>query len=622
MSSAPETTVPDNILIDPRVLRSDYCPNDAEVLQMKSLLKKENEACEKYWNEMADLRRRIRDLGKRKQNLMERADSSPEEKEALEACQRDIADLNQRMGDLDTRQRALNQRVTQRLAVTSPLRRNSVEVWRDIFSLVCSSTEDEDENEYGLILNIDEKLNSHKPIPIILSHVCSRWRRILNDNPEFWSSICIKFSSLPPFSKELLGLYLENSEGHPLDISIEGRGEGFNSSSSGAIPDQEAQITWDTLKAQLHRCGSLTLDGVELDLDIPQIPFPNLVTLKDNSVFTASWQSSFRDAPLLSTVITTLLYPSSDLPYSQLTSLRCQELLPDELEKLVQEVLPACQDLEDLTFGLSSVNRFQVPPPAEYVDFRSTSVVELPSLRTLEYDRENHVGGTMSSGLIGKLFGSIRTPVLESLSMQCEEFSEEGWTPSFFRFLTQPGGSLQHLTLNIDRRNWSKLQSMSSLMEALPGLTEFELEIVACLDVMRFEDGMDSFMQGTVIDLFQSLEVREQSSSTLVPNLDSISVSIQLFDICKTEGLGSIADILDPVLKVAESRNTKPARLNDIVPLTSVSLSIKRCSTNPYASRFRSSWKMHQFTPEERGRIENLLKDGVNVMIYEKGVGT
>ena len=70
------------------------------------------------------------------------------------------------------------------------------------------------------IFNIAHRSNLYRrtSVPLLISHVCHRFREITAHTPLLWADICFGYGCIR--SRELLELYLSRSHGYPLDIEL------------------------------------------------------------------------------------------------------------------------------------------------------------------------------------------------------------------------------------------------------------------------------------------------------------------------------------------------------------------------------------------------------------------
>ncbi|KAF8332172.1 hypothetical protein F5887DRAFT_997263 [Amanita rubescens] len=85
-------------------------------------------------------------------------------------------------------------------------------------------SEDDDDSDYSVrssdeISSFEEiPFINHLPLPFVVSHVCSAWRRVALSTPRLWSNVCIR--TFGPCSKRLATEWLLKAGSCPLFITI------------------------------------------------------------------------------------------------------------------------------------------------------------------------------------------------------------------------------------------------------------------------------------------------------------------------------------------------------------------------------------------------------------------
>ncbi|KAL0572004.1 hypothetical protein V5O48_009959 [Marasmius crinis-equi] len=460
-----------------------------------------------------------------------------------------------------------------------------VEVWQTIFALACLTKEG-----YALLLDSSYRRKARLKVPpIIISHVCSRWRDIAISSPFLWSTIAINLSFLPHFAPDLLRIYLENSKQCLLDIRIHGF---YYDAPKGT------ETTWGTLVPHLRRCSSLFCSHLPQSLTIPEGSFPNLTTLEDTfPTADTRWQNYFQVTPKLTSITTSSLYPYHTFPYSQLTSMEFRYLQLNDVETLIKHVLPPAKSLESLTVGVS-ISRGGREPEGS-IGLRQAET--LPVLRKLVLsDRES--GASMNSPVLRDIVGSFKTPTLITLQLECAENCSAGWSSSFFSFLTHASTSLRHFSLTIRHSVIPERRTLSRLLELVPNLTEFRLKMrngSTTVEGAPWLTGMqyEAFVPTYVGDLFLDLRVTDQRPAVLVPKLTYISVSLPRITLN--------SDTLSQILDAAESRVTASISTHgtNVQSLGKLSLA---CRGKFGADRDSDIWP-------DPTRIQSLMRKGVQI---------
>ncbi|KAK1226759.1 hypothetical protein PQX77_010255 [Marasmius sp. AFHP31] len=242
------------------LLSSNYAPTDAEISQTTTLIE--------------------------------------EEERALAACKSGITNFRRVLEDLMGRRSILVKRIEQHRAAVPVARRLPAELWVRIFARVYTMTDD----EYPLTLHTSG--GALMGPAIALSQVCSCWRSILLGTPTLWTSVDVDFSSLLPSSQRALELYLRNFKQLPLHVTLQGGNNYY-----ARIHKEDIKTLQDTMMPHIHRYGSLSCHH-HLG---KKFVIPGALT-DDSRDRKAEWQAGFKDAPRLTSVVSSFLYPLHDLP--------------------------------------------------------------------------------------------------------------------------------------------------------------------------------------------------------------------------------------------------------------------------------------------------------------------
>ncbi|KAK0447608.1 hypothetical protein EV421DRAFT_1900980 [Armillaria borealis] len=96
--------------------------------------------------------------------------------------------------------------------LSSPAHYDPDSILKRIFALACLRDEDED----------DSKSHIQWLTPLVISHICSHWRKVSLDMPEMWSYLDINWLTNPTAGLELLRLYIARTKADtPLSIRID-----------------------------------------------------------------------------------------------------------------------------------------------------------------------------------------------------------------------------------------------------------------------------------------------------------------------------------------------------------------------------------------------------------------
>lgn len=162
------------------------------------------------------------------------------------------------------------------------------ELLADIFVnlIVAESVGPDDEEDYT-------DARTRHPTPIILSHVCQRWRNITFSTPQLWSCLSYRGAS---WNEQARHSFLERSRGTPLDVIYWG-------STDVSVFGENQRITslFDDLSKELGRLRSITLEchGPDAVLKVvnlltdplnsfPQLRSLNISIIQHNPSFTTT----------------------------------------------------------------------------------------------------------------------------------------------------------------------------------------------------------------------------------------------------------------------------------------------------------------------------------------------
>ncbi|KAJ4466994.1 hypothetical protein J3R30DRAFT_3250423, partial [Lentinula aciculospora] len=110
---------------------------------------------------------------------------------------------------VSNKQKTLEAYIGDLRCAVSPIRRLPPEILSDIFKYVCC-------NYVGVNCISKEKMS----LPTVaLSHVCTRWRRIVESTPSLWTSITLKHAT-KYVSSYWLETFLSTSRSSPLDLVV------------------------------------------------------------------------------------------------------------------------------------------------------------------------------------------------------------------------------------------------------------------------------------------------------------------------------------------------------------------------------------------------------------------
>ncbi|KAG7096362.1 hypothetical protein E1B28_003806 [Marasmius oreades] len=547
--------------IDPILLHSIHVPSQVEIAQTLDSLEKETQQLQQYENTIDPLRRILKKLEAERQQL--------------------------------------EVQITRRHSITSVQRRLPVEIWETIFSFACSFSS---EDGYSLSIGFDPvfRVNTMAVFPILLSHVCSRWRAIAFGCHTIWSSISInRVRDISMNHKILVGAFLANSGKSPLNIRV--------------VEDRLSGPThamWELLKSHLSRCERLSValkDYTSLEtFGGADITFHDLLSLRvDTSnirrrpeLDNPFWQALCHALKLTQARVPNT-YPHNPLPYPQLTTLVLDAVHPDRMDHLLR-ALELSRNLCSFTF-LRMYSYGGLPNSLDHV----IRPVQMPSLRTLLLSPDT-VLPTSHTATLEVLCSSLMMPNLSAFGMGCTGSTSNvtHWPSSLLAMLRRSSTTLRHMWLSllpIHEPVWEA--PLSVLLEITPNLTHLELgEWCKNTDIDYSDSDSDSDSDDEFDSLISSsiTVITYVAQNTLLPNLEYISlVRVQLD-----------SDILAKLLTFAASRS--PCRLqSDVTPVPSRSLKKIRI-VPPSVVEDSSKPVLEAHMLEE---ITLLEQDGVKVVI-------
>ncbi|KAF9254727.1 hypothetical protein L218DRAFT_885676, partial [Marasmius fiardii PR-910] len=139
-----------------------------------------------------------------------------EETRELQQYKRDIAYLRRTLEQMEARKNDLESHRERRRCFLSVQRKVPFEIWEEIFAIVCFSNSTD-----RCSLTIQQYEGKVRAIPITLSHVCSRWREIVNRSPTLWASISVHFHGRSSERiTNTLETFLTNSGSSPLNLRL------------------------------------------------------------------------------------------------------------------------------------------------------------------------------------------------------------------------------------------------------------------------------------------------------------------------------------------------------------------------------------------------------------------
>ncbi|KAK1226016.1 hypothetical protein PQX77_011015 [Marasmius sp. AFHP31] len=135
-----------------------------------------------------------------------------EEESELSKFQAEISRIRSILASMELRESELTERISERKSLVSSVRRLPSELWAEIFALCMGVSTS---GQASLAVSKSDWNNVSAP-PLVLSHVCSRWRSILHTTPNLWSTLDVNLYALDRDITPLLN--------HYFDLAKSGRG--------------------------------------------------------------------------------------------------------------------------------------------------------------------------------------------------------------------------------------------------------------------------------------------------------------------------------------------------------------------------------------------------------------
>ncbi|KAK7032082.1 hypothetical protein VNI00_013451 [Paramarasmius palmivorus] len=143
------------------------------------------------------------------------------EESELIGCNEEVARIRDFLEQLEAKQSMLQGRVMKCRDFTSIRRRLPIEIWDEVFSLICLI------DGFSLSLPATCGDGSAGATTLTLSQVCSLWRDVVTNTPKLWSSFALSITKISVPIQGLLSHYLRRSANHPLKIRAYHRDRGI-----------------------------------------------------------------------------------------------------------------------------------------------------------------------------------------------------------------------------------------------------------------------------------------------------------------------------------------------------------------------------------------------------------
>ncbi|KAJ6549260.1 hypothetical protein DFH09DRAFT_1169404 [Mycena vulgaris] len=320
-----------------------------------------------------------------------------------------------------------------------------------------------------------------KYAPMVLTHVCARWRMIARGTPRLWTHVQLLTPAFANGRYTFIEEILHKSCNLPLIVSIETPppmyctdGSWLCRDGANDCYDRWLDVVWNT-----HlRLSSFTLDITSDDHTPNMFPrpmvFPTLSSLiisicgNDEPDLVAILES-FQHAPLLRSVELAVDNCSDEIlqatfPWWQLTSVKLSLPLTTDVARAI---LIQCTSLEIATFDrlFEYDDELDVPPR--------------PESATLHNLHQLTIAWASGSGA-DMLLEALSLPVLTSLSIS----SPDRPTPVLLGLHARSHFALEHLSLEHQKLSPSELLS---LLRVMPALRTLDIHKCTCIVDALFE---------------------------------------------------------------------------------------------------------------------------------------
>ncbi|KAK7031289.1 hypothetical protein VNI00_013543 [Paramarasmius palmivorus] len=462
-------------------------------------------------------------------------------------CKDDIDMLQYALAATEARKSALQDQLARRRYAQSAVRKVPFEIWREIFTEVCLASP---VGSFWI-----STATNREPIVSLptwdLSHVCSTWRRIVQDCPALWSSITVNLHNLNPDISIPLQTYLINSKDHPLNIEIVF--DRCNRSKPDGPPfwlTANGRTALFMLVGHASRWKELSLSvesGTAPEILLSEftsfrhVSFPLLRKFSDKCYLVHGHPFGLSDlwfwhavgtAPMLSHLFVecSITMDIDRYTYHQLTNMEIGYVTVDDS---LFEVLESCTNVQVLTLQcllprelgrdrvltLSSLQELTasfIEPPDEYAYFFAS--ITLPSLQIL--DLRCSYNGSVSRGL-GNI---VEVP------------------PALIGMLERSADTLENLTLEF---GWTYLREGFSIPEILRKCYNLK-HLHFSLKGYRSPDSTKSSIMCILDTLIKLIVIPRSNDPVLAPKLESLSIHEAEFLLSPT--------FLQAALQVVESR--------------------------------------------------------------------
>ncbi|KAF9545575.1 hypothetical protein CPC08DRAFT_716160 [Agrocybe pediades] len=311
------------------------------------------------------------------------------------------------------------------------------------------------------------------PIPLVLSHVCHRWRQVAFSTPQIWTTFTISLDRCDgsPAEQSIISAWISRTRNHPLTIHLH----------SSLEEDYHTALPKSSHLPVLHVLASSSRQWRRFSTRVPTYVLEYL-------------GSQVQDIPFIDTV-----------------GIRVQALpLQMALDTPITNQLwkaHRCVTLISSTPNLVTCVFHHIDTGGDEASWHSTQrVIEHPKLQYLTYD----------SCECCHIFYRLKLPNLKSMICTSKLFLEEDWSTILPVFFANSGlEKLEVLTLPSDTFTSDQLKSLLSMT---PTITHFSL--ICTGDYVEVVNGLLEHLERTaVISL-------SQSPRAFLPNLTSLEFEV------------------------------------------------------------------------------------------------
>ncbi|KAF7334421.1 hypothetical protein MVEN_02271400 [Mycena venus] len=301
--------------------------------------------------------------------------------------------------------------------------------------------------------------------PILLTHICRKWREIAQTTPALWRAISLSSDGFPFRHLAHMSDIFSRSGCLPLSIELH-----YHDSEDGDSESKVLQAAF--LHCERWECVELCSWGFDLPTIERDLPLLRDITLDFEDASSAPY-IIIRDASLLrKAVLGGVNFSKLVLPWEQLTSLTVDPLDADAWLPILRQTsnLVHCElSLYDADFDNNS------PPP----------VVILPCLQSLTCNIID-IGFDYNNAAYDGFLNVVFAPALRSLRI-AEIFLRPNPIGSLASFIANSGCNLEELTIT-----GQISVPASSYHKAFPSIGKFSFDGEADEDVLVVESESDS----------------------------------------------------------------------------------------------------------------------------------